>query len=138
MEGTVGQKEKQHEFTLVSVSDLASSSSESQSKPVVARFSDDSGLAELRFHKESESSAAINVDLRTAQVWLYSLRFCYLFQFFYLLFVWLLRKWRKRKQWKRKQIKIQSIIDVFILYLTEPNKFKRCVNQCGVCVRVCF
>lgn len=68
MEGPVGQKEKQQEFTLVSVSDLASCSSESQSKPVVARFSDDSGLAELRFHKDSESAAAINVDLRTAQI----------------------------------------------------------------------
>ena len=87
MEGPVGQKEKKQEFTLVAVSDLASSSSESQSKPVLARFSDDSGLAELGFYKESESAAAINVDLRTAQVWLYSLRFCYLFQFFYLLFV---------------------------------------------------
>nr|POE99823.1 vhs domain-containing protein [Quercus suber] len=44
-----------------------------KSKPVVARFSDNSRLAELRFHKEPESAVAINVDLRTAQVWLYSL-----------------------------------------------------------------
>lgn len=68
MEGPKEEKQKQEEFALVSVSELASSSSESSSKPVVARFCADSGLAEFRFHKETESIAAINVDLRTSQI----------------------------------------------------------------------
>ncbi|XP_059456028.1 probable histone-arginine methyltransferase 1.3 isoform X2 [Corylus avellana] len=68
MEGPIGQKHKQLEFALASVSDLSSSSSAAQSKPVVARFSADSGVAELRFQQESESIAAINVDLQTAKL----------------------------------------------------------------------
>lgn len=68
MEGPIGQKHKQLEFALASVSELSSSSSAAQSKPVVARFSADSGVAELRFQQESESIAAINVDLQTAKL----------------------------------------------------------------------
>jgi histone-arginine methyltransferase CARM1 len=68
MEGLIGQKHKQLEFALASVSELSSSSSAAQSKPVVARFSADSGVPELRFQQEPESIAAINVDLLTAKV----------------------------------------------------------------------
>ncbi|KAE8076758.1 hypothetical protein FH972_015385 [Carpinus fangiana] len=68
MEGPIGQKHKQLEFALASVSELSSSSSAAKSKPVVARFSADSGVAELRFLQESESIAAINVDLQTAKL----------------------------------------------------------------------
>jgi histone-arginine methyltransferase CARM1 len=79
MDGPIGQKHKQLEFALASVSELSSSSSAAQSKPVVARFSADSGVAELRFQQESESIAAINVDLQTAKV-----SFSFLFFFFFL------------------------------------------------------
>jgi histone-arginine methyltransferase CARM1 len=68
MEGPIGQKQKQLEFALASVSELSSASSAAQSKPLVARFSADFGVAELRFQQESESIAAINVDLPTAKV----------------------------------------------------------------------
>ncbi|KAG6670589.1 hypothetical protein I3843_Q053300 [Carya illinoinensis] len=68
MEGPMGQKLKQQEFALVSVSELSPSSSTSPSKPVVARFCADSGISELRFHKEPESIATTNVDLRTARL----------------------------------------------------------------------
>ncbi|XP_062175350.1 probable histone-arginine methyltransferase 1.3 isoform X2 [Alnus glutinosa] len=68
MEGPIGQKEKQLEFALASVSELSSASSAAQSKPLVARFSADFGVAELRFQQESESIAAINVDLPTAKL----------------------------------------------------------------------
>lgn len=68
MEGPMGQKLKQQEFALVSVSELSPSSSTSPSKPVVARFCADSGISKLRFHKEPESIATTNVDLRTARV----------------------------------------------------------------------
>lgn len=68
MEGLIGQKHKQLEFALASVSELSSSSSAAQSKPVVARFSADSGVPELRFQQESESIVAINVDLLTAKL----------------------------------------------------------------------
>ncbi|XP_040988932.1 probable histone-arginine methyltransferase 1.3 [Juglans microcarpa x Juglans regia] len=68
MEGPMGQKLKQQEFALVSVSELSPSSSTSPSKPVVARFCADSGISELRFHKEPESIATRNVDLRTARL----------------------------------------------------------------------
>ncbi|KAB1213993.1 putative histone-arginine methyltransferase 1.3 [Morella rubra] len=68
MEGPIGQEHKQHEFALLSVSELSLSCSESPSKPVIARFSVDSGVAELRLHKESESIAAWNVDLQAARL----------------------------------------------------------------------
>ncbi|KAF5465482.1 hypothetical protein F2P56_015489, partial [Juglans regia] len=68
MEGPTGQKLKQQEFALVSVSELSPSSSTSPSKLVVARFCADSGISELRFHKEPESIATRNVDLRTARL----------------------------------------------------------------------
>ncbi|KAG2727115.1 hypothetical protein I3843_01G139800 [Carya illinoinensis] len=68
MEGPMGQKLKQQEFALVSVSELSPSSSTSPSKPVVARFCADSGISKLRFHKEPESIATTNVDLRTARL----------------------------------------------------------------------
>ncbi|KAF5452343.1 hypothetical protein F2P56_027350 [Juglans regia] len=68
MEGPIGQKQQQQEFALVSVSELSSSSSASSSEPAVARFCSDSGVAELRFHKEPESIAAKNVNLRISQL----------------------------------------------------------------------
>ncbi|KAA8548942.1 hypothetical protein F0562_000626 [Nyssa sinensis] len=68
MEVSLGQKHKQAEFPLVSVSELSSSSSAPSSSPVVARFSINSGVPELRFHQETESNDAFNVDLRTAKL----------------------------------------------------------------------
>ena len=61
------QKQKQHQFTLASVSTIASSSEPSAS-PVVARFSSDSGFAELRFEPESGPKVATGYDVRTTQV----------------------------------------------------------------------
>ncbi|XP_022138590.1 probable histone-arginine methyltransferase 1.3 isoform X2 [Momordica charantia] len=66
MEDSLGQKpNQQEEFTLVSISELASSSS--SSAPVVARFGGDSGAAELRFRREPDSDD-FTVDLRTSQI----------------------------------------------------------------------
>ncbi|XP_038724152.1 probable histone-arginine methyltransferase 1.3 isoform X1 [Tripterygium wilfordii] len=70
MEASVGQKLEQ-EFTLASVSDIASSSSASvvsPSAPVIARFSSDSGVSQLRFGSDSEAIDAVNVNLRTAKL----------------------------------------------------------------------
>ncbi|XVF38723.1 hypothetical protein REPUB_Repub20aG0126400 [Reevesia pubescens] len=67
MEGSAGQKNKHLEFTLAAVSELSSSSS-SSSTPVIARFSADNGVAELRFHQDSEFVDGFNVDLRTSQL----------------------------------------------------------------------
>ncbi|XP_059632730.1 probable histone-arginine methyltransferase 1.3 [Cornus florida] len=69
MEVSLGQKNKHlQEFSLASISLLSSSSSTSSPSPVVARFSINSGLAELRLLQESESNDAIKVDLQTAQL----------------------------------------------------------------------
>ncbi|XP_047328615.1 probable histone-arginine methyltransferase 1.3 [Impatiens glandulifera] len=64
MEYPEGQK--QEEFVIASISSL-SSSSEVSSSPV-ARFSSDSGAAQLRFHQLSESSDCVQVDLQTSQI----------------------------------------------------------------------
>ncbi|KAM6545175.1 hypothetical protein CsatB_025911 [Cannabis sativa] len=72
MEASAEKKShKQQEFALASVSELASSSSSSSalsSSPIVARFSVDGGIPELRFYQESQSFAVVNVDLRVAQL----------------------------------------------------------------------
>lgn len=71
MEVSLGQKQRQ-EFALISFSQLSSASSHSSSpsSSVVARFSaDDSGVAELRFHHDSESTDFITVDLGTVQLY---------------------------------------------------------------------
>ncbi|KAK9288899.1 hypothetical protein L1049_017368 [Liquidambar formosana] len=68
MEGLLGQKQKLQEFALSSILQLSPASSTSSSSSVVARFSADSGVAELRFHRDSESSDVITVDLQTAQL----------------------------------------------------------------------
>ncbi|XP_062108641.1 probable histone-arginine methyltransferase 1.4 isoform X2 [Humulus lupulus] len=70
MEASVEKKgHKKQEFTLASVSELASSSSSAlSSSPIVARFSADGGIPELRFYQESQSVAVVNVDLRVAQL----------------------------------------------------------------------
>lgn len=67
------QKHKQEqlqEFALASVAELSStfSSSLPQSSPILARFSAASGVAELRFHRESDAIDGYNVDLGTARV----------------------------------------------------------------------
>ncbi|XP_057476954.1 probable histone-arginine methyltransferase 1.3 [Actinidia eriantha] len=66
----LGQKQKQQELAVASVSDLSSSSSisSSSSSPVTARFSFDSGVAELRFFQDSESNEDFCIDLRTSQL----------------------------------------------------------------------
>lgn len=73
MEASVGQKaQKQHEFALASVSELASSSSSSDvawSSPAIARFAGDCGIQELRFYTESEPVTVVNVDLRAAKLY---------------------------------------------------------------------
>lgn len=94
MEGPIGQEHKQHEFALLSVSELSLSCSESPSKPVIARFSVDSGVAELRLHKESESIAAWNVDLQAARVSFNAFRVLFFFCF---VIVWLSRKVEGKK-----------------------------------------
>lgn len=65
---STNNKKQQQEFSLVSVTELATPSS--PSSPVTARFSADSGVAELRFHRDLKSpcSAAIVVDVKTAQL----------------------------------------------------------------------
>ncbi|KAH7842533.1 hypothetical protein Vadar_006467 [Vaccinium darrowii] len=68
MEVPVGQNHEQQEFELASVSNLSSSSSAVSLSPAVARFCFDSGVAVLRFHKDSESNEAFHIDLRTAQL----------------------------------------------------------------------
>ncbi|KAI5349517.1 hypothetical protein L3X38_002405 [Prunus dulcis] len=69
MEGSKGEEaQKQKEFVLASVSELASSSSSSSLTPAVARFSAEDGVGELRFQQEAESDARVNVDLQTAQL----------------------------------------------------------------------
>ncbi|KAG2721470.1 hypothetical protein I3760_02G083500 [Carya illinoinensis] len=68
MAGPIGQKQQQQEFALVSVSELSSSSSASPSEPAVARFCSDSGVAELRIHKEPKSTATKNVNLKISQL----------------------------------------------------------------------
>ncbi|CAL8991445.1 unnamed protein product [Prunus brigantina] len=68
MEGSKGEEaQKQQEFVLASISELASSSSSSLT-PAVARFSTEDGVGELRFLQEAESDARVNVDLQTAQL----------------------------------------------------------------------
>ncbi|KAM7488169.1 hypothetical protein LguiB_025653 [Lonicera macranthoides] len=64
------QKQKQHQFTLASVSTIVSSSSSSEpsASPIVARFSSDSGFAELRFEPESGPKVASGYDVRTTQL----------------------------------------------------------------------
>ncbi|XP_021825212.1 uncharacterized protein LOC110766231 isoform X2 [Prunus avium] len=69
MEGSRGEEaQKQQEFALASISELASSSSSSSLTPAVARFSAEDGVVELRFQQEAESDARVNVDLQTAQI----------------------------------------------------------------------
>lgn len=72
MGDSAGHKHKHLEFTLAVVSELSSSSSvsssSSSSTPVIARFSADDGVAELRFHQGSEFIDGFNVDLGTSQV----------------------------------------------------------------------
>ncbi|KAG6617953.1 hypothetical protein I3842_Q139900 [Carya illinoinensis] len=68
MAGPIGQKQQQQEFALVSVSELSSSSLASPSEPAVARFCSDSGVAELRIHKEPKSTATKNVNLKISQL----------------------------------------------------------------------
>ncbi|XP_057489260.1 probable histone-arginine methyltransferase 1.3 [Actinidia eriantha] len=64
-----GQKQKQQELTVACVSNLSSSSSiSSSSSPVTARFSFNSGVAELRFFQDSESNEDFRIDLRTSQL----------------------------------------------------------------------
>ncbi|KAL6970292.1 putative histone-arginine methyltransferase 1.3, partial [Sarracenia purpurea var. burkii] len=72
MEVSAGQKCKQDEFAVASVSELASSSSTASASPVVARFSFDSGAAELIFYRGSESNEATRVGLRNAQLFMLS------------------------------------------------------------------
>lgn len=66
-------KERQEEFSLVSVSELSASASASPSSPVIARFTVASGVPELRFLHAFESTDGINLDLETAQV---SISYC--------------------------------------------------------------
>ena len=71
MEASVALKaQKQQEFALASIAELASPSPSppSSSPPVIARFGADSGVPELRIHRESEPVASVSVDLREAQV----------------------------------------------------------------------
>ncbi|XP_016648040.1 PREDICTED: probable histone-arginine methyltransferase 1.4 [Prunus mume] len=66
MEGSKGEEaQKQQEFVLASISELASSSSSSSLTPAVARFSSEDGVGE---QQEAESDARVNVDLQTAQL----------------------------------------------------------------------
>ncbi|KAI3927967.1 hypothetical protein MKW98_023568 [Papaver atlanticum] len=71
MEVSLGQKQKQNEFVLVSVSQISSSSSDSTDNTgsgVIARFNVESGYSQLRFHQESKPNDVIFVDLRTAEL----------------------------------------------------------------------
>ncbi|XP_012083937.1 probable histone-arginine methyltransferase 1.4 isoform X2 [Jatropha curcas] len=65
------KQNKQQQFVLASITELSSSSSSSlaaSSLPVVARFSADNGVVELRFLHDSNATDFINVDLSTAQL----------------------------------------------------------------------
>ncbi|XWS39031.1 hypothetical protein CRYUN_Cryun18bG0015400 [Craigia yunnanensis] len=69
MEGSAGLKHKHLEFTLAAVSELSSQLvSSSSPTPVIARFISDDGVAELRFHQDSEFIDGFNVDLGTSQL----------------------------------------------------------------------
>ncbi|KAB2062825.1 hypothetical protein ES319_A10G176800v1 [Gossypium barbadense] len=71
MDDSSGLKPKELEFTLAAVSQFSSSSlssSSSSSSSVIARFSADSGVAELRFHRDSEFIDGFNVDIGTSQL----------------------------------------------------------------------
>ncbi|RZC80784.1 hypothetical protein C5167_043351 [Papaver somniferum] len=71
MEVSLGQKQKQNEFVLVSVSQISSSSSDSTDNTgpgAIARFNVESGYSQLRFHQESKPNDVIFVDLRTAEL----------------------------------------------------------------------
>ncbi|XP_052189312.1 probable histone-arginine methyltransferase 1.3 [Diospyros lotus] len=70
MEASVDLKHKPQEFALASVTDLScsASSSSASSAPFAARFSVDSGVAELRVYPESEPNEAVLIDLRDAQL----------------------------------------------------------------------
>lgn len=101
MEVSAAQKHnKQQQFALASITDLyppssssTSSSSSSLASPVVARFSADNGVVELRFFHESDATDSINVDLNTAQVSVIS---CFEYaSCIFCSFDWLLRKWRE-------------------------------------------
>ncbi|BFG35015.1 hypothetical protein CerSpe_212890 [Prunus speciosa] len=73
MEGSRGEEaQKQQEFALASISELASSSSSSSLTPAVARFSAEDGVVELGFQQEAESDARVNVDLQSAQIMTFS------------------------------------------------------------------
>ncbi|KAK9139362.1 hypothetical protein Scep_009043 [Stephania cephalantha] len=68
MEGSLGQKLNQREFSLVSASKLPFAK-ECSEAAAVARFVVESETALLRFHYEAElSNAVVRVDLRSAQV----------------------------------------------------------------------
>lgn len=66
MEGSAELKHKHLEFTLAAVSELSSSAS--SSTPLIARFSADGGVAELRFHQDSELIDGYSVNPGTSQV----------------------------------------------------------------------
>ncbi|XP_022722938.1 probable histone-arginine methyltransferase 1.4 [Durio zibethinus] len=68
MEGSAGLKHKHLEFTLATVSELSSSLTSSSSTPVIARFSADGGVAQLRFHQDSKFIDGFNVYLGTSQI----------------------------------------------------------------------
>ena len=74
MEASSGQRQGQLEFALASVSELSSSTCASASSApsswpsVVARFSADSGVPELRLYRSNGAAGVISVDLATAQV----------------------------------------------------------------------
>lgn len=66
---SLGQKLKQLDFTLASVSHLPlTSSSSSSSSPSSAKFHVDSGVAKLRICSDVESTDFIHVDVRFAQL----------------------------------------------------------------------
>ncbi|GAB4843602.1 Probable histone-arginine methyltransferase 1.3 [Ancistrocladus abbreviatus] len=72
MEASLGQISKQMEFTLDYISPLSPSApsiaSSHSSHPAVARFTIDSGVAQLNFCLKSESLNSTNVDMQTAQL----------------------------------------------------------------------
>lgn len=104
MESSLGQKHKPQEFTLVSISELASSSSPSSSAPVLARFAGDSGAAELRFRQEPDSDD-FAFDLRTSQVLFYFRRV-----WFFVIVVLCMGEWRR-------EIKENSFFVFFLFFI---------------------
>ncbi|KAJ9154504.1 hypothetical protein P3X46_027828 [Hevea brasiliensis] len=69
MEVSAGQKlKKQQQLALASITELYPSSSSCLASPVVARYSADNGVVELRFLSESDATDFIDVDLSTAQL----------------------------------------------------------------------